>query len=263
MYTVLKMVRSCAAYGCTNIYNKDSDIRFHKFPLDNTALCKVWVVALRREKFTPTKHSDLCCDHFCPTDYVSNSNADSNARLKPDAVPSIFNFPKRLITSKKERKPPTKRQPPVKKKIDQLSSQQQLDPDVESPKPPAKKQKKIPSPQKIKLRRKIKTLKQKLRRREKKIETLNDILRDLKNKNLLSEDIGKIIKQNFSGITKELISFELENKDCKARGRRYSDEVKKFALTLHFYSPRAYDFLRTTFSLPAPSFISNWTNSVK
>ena len=49
--------------------------------------------------------------------------------------------------------------------------------DVESPKPPAKKQKKIPSPQKIKLRRKIKTLKQKFRRRAKTIKTLIDILR--------------------------------------------------------------------------------------
>ena len=38
--------------------------------------------------------------------------------------------------------------------------------------------------------------------------------------------------------------------------------MKKFALTLHFYSPRAYSFLRPVLSLPAPSSIANWTSSV-
>ena len=45
-------------------------------------------------------------------------------------------------------------------------------------------------------------------------------------------------------------------------GRRYPDEVKRFALTLHFYSPRAYDYLRNVFSLPHTSSLYNWTSSV-
>ena len=39
--------------------------------------------------------------------------------------------------------------------------------------------------------------------------------------------------------------------------------MKKFALTLHYYSPRAYNFMRSTLSLPAPSCIANWTSSVE
>ena len=45
-------------------------------------------------------------------------------------------------------------------------------------------------------------------------------------------------------------------------GRRYPDEVKRFALTLHFYSPRAYDYLLNVFSLPHTSSLYNWTSSV-
>ena len=91
---------------------------------------------------------------------------------------------------------------------------------------------------------------------------MNDLIKTLKEKNLLSEDCGAIIEYHFSGMTKEIIKSELINHNRDGTGKRYSDEIKKFALTLHFYSPRAYDFLRSTFSLPAPSSISNWTNSV-
>ena len=39
-------------------------------------------------------------------------------------------------------------------------------------------------------------------------------------------------------------------------------EVKKFALTVHFYSPRAFQYLRTIFNLPDPRSIRHWTSSV-
>jgi len=91
---------------------------------------------------------------------------------------------------------------------------------------------------------------------------MNDLLKTLKDKKLLSEDCGAIIESHFSGMVSEIFKSELCNNKRELTGRRYSDEVKKFALTLHFYSPRAYDFLRTIFSLPAPASISNWTNSV-
>ena len=43
------------------------------------------------------------------------------------------------------------------------------------------------------------------------------------------------------------------------------DEVKKFALTLslHFYSPRAYEYVRSMFCLPHPRSLLNWSSSVK
>ena len=48
----------------------------------------------------------------------------------------------------------------------------------------------------------------------------------------------------------------------KCRGYRYSEEVKKVALTVHFYSPKAYSYIRKIFSLPHQSSIRNWISSV-
>ena len=43
---------------------------------------------------------------------------------------------------------------------------------------------------------------------------------------------------------------------------RYSEEVKQFAATINFYSPRAYRHLRTIFSLPHPGSLQKWASSV-
>lgn len=45
--------------------------------------------------------------------------------------------------------------------------------------------------------------------------------------------------------------------------KEYSQDVKDFACTLMFYSPRAYDFVRNSFQLPCVSSIRRWTSNVK
>lgn len=44
------------------------------------------------------------------------------------------------------------------------------------------------------------------------------------------------------------------------KGKEYSPELSTFALTLAFYSPKAYSYIRSTFNtcLPHPSTIRNW-----
>lgn len=44
------------------------------------------------------------------------------------------------------------------------------------------------------------------------------------------------------------------------KGEKYSEDVRKFALTLRFYSPRGYDYVRAKFdkSLPHPVTIKKW-----
>ena len=55
----------------------------------------------------------------------------------------------------------------------------------------------------------------------------------------------------------------VENKDLKW-GFRHSDQGKRFALTLNFYSPKAYDYVRSVFkTLPHPSSMANWTSLIK
>lgn len=81
--------------------------------------------------------------------------------------------------------------------------------------------------------------------------------------------------QEQSSYSKEFILFlnfkELDDNgeilNCLKSGRTtpsYSPKFRSFALTLHFYSPKAYNYLRTVFGhhLPAPSTIRGWYRSV-
>ena len=174
------MVRSCAAYGCSNRYSKDGSKSFHKFPLKNQELFKKWVVALKRESFTPTEHTVICSDHFLPSDYYfcqddkDFSKINHKPILKQDAVPSLFSF----NTVKHKRKAPLKRTSPSstmsfyvkRKKLEDVSSPSELKENA----PPPRLQEDVDindvpstsrtavSPTKTLLRKKIKTLQQKL-----------------------------------------------------------------------------------------------------
>lgn len=55
--------------------------------------------------------------------------------------------------------------------------------------------------------------------------------------------------------------------DCLAFGkgqRNFSEDVRAFCLTLHYYSPRAYNYIRTKFDnhLPASSTMRSWYSSI-
>jgi hypothetical protein len=45
-------------------------------------------------------------------------------------------------------------------------------------------------------------------------------------------------------------------------GVTYTEEAKNFAITLHMYSPKAYDFVREKFPLPSPRTIQRWLTKV-
>jgi len=66
----------------------------------------------------------------------------------------------------------------------------------------------------------------------------------IRRKNLLDKDPSEIIAHNFGGSTAELFQNEWINKNREKKGCRYSDEIKKFAVTLHYYSPKAYNYCR-------------------
>jgi len=63
-------------------------------------------------------------------------------------------------------------------------------------------------------------------------------------KNLLQNDCCELILKNFNGMVGDLFKNEWQNRKKSRKGCRYSDEIKKFALTLHFYSPKAYSYCR-------------------
>ncbi|XP_041979066.1 THAP domain-containing protein 1-like [Aricia agestis] len=80
------MPQSCAVPTCS------TKTGGHKFPKDEIRL-KQWLVAIRRERYTPSYYSRVCKDHFTKDDYELPKESylvKPRLALKKDAVPSRF-----------------------------------------------------------------------------------------------------------------------------------------------------------------------------
>ena len=91
---------------------------------------------------------------------------------------------------------------------------------------------------------------------------MHDLLTSLKDKELIATEQQKILDHNFSGIAKKLIESHIANAKVQPNLNCYSDEVKQFAMTLHYYSPKAYEFVCQVLKLPHTSRIQHWAASV-
>ena len=60
------MPNTCCVPNCTNRSGG------HKFPKDECML-KLWVVAIKRDKWQPNRHSTVCFNHFAAEDYIQEN----------------------------------------------------------------------------------------------------------------------------------------------------------------------------------------------
>lgn len=111
----------------------------------------------------------------------------------------------------------------------------------------------------------LKYTKEKGKRLKRNVSHLKDIVKELKQKRLLSEHALKHLSETFEGIPLAILRRSLTNiKRKKISREQYSEEIKQFAMTLQFYSPKAYEYVRKTFHfcLPHQSTIRSWTTSL-
>ena len=101
-----------------------------------------------------------------------------------------------------------------------------------------------------KLKEKLRLEKQKTRRLKTKVNNLKELISGLKEKKLITENHATILNSKFSGVTQDL--FNRIKNVKKGKGRKYSPLLRSFALTLQFYSTKAYNFVRRTFNLALP-----------
>lgn len=108
------------------------------------------------------------------------------------------------------------------------------------------------------LKKKVKTLQQKKRRLSKRIDASQDLIEQLKEQNFLLEKGLEVFQASFSPDIQQLL------KRTHEKTNKYPPELRAFALTLHYYSPRAYDYVRAKFNnaLPNQRTLREWYKAV-
>ena len=226
-----------------------------------------------------TRYSFIC-NHFERLDYiVPPTTAEETCRLKKNAVPSVFSIldiPNSSDLSDTERR-----------RLG-LPRKRSLSPDESDSMSPAAKilrehnyarcnegpqddenltedeQGEEPDRSELqqKLRQKIKGLQQQLRRSKKKLQSMKDLILHLQEKLVISTEQAGILHAAFDNLQLSIFQNAKDNLSSTPTGRRYSDEVKEFARTLYFYSPKAYRYVRSIIPLPNQSLLRKWSSSV-
>lgn len=111
-----------------------------------------------------------------------------------------------------------------------------------------------------KRKKKLAALRAKNWRLKKKSAELSTVVEELRARSLINQESADLL----SSINAENADF-LKRFLCKrTTQRKYSPALKKFALTLHYISPKAYTFVRKQFNtcLPHPRTLSRWYQCV-
>ncbi|KAM7305244.1 hypothetical protein ISCGN_015141 [Ixodes scapularis] len=102
-----------------------------------------------------------------------------------------------------------------------------------------------------KARKLLKQAKKKINRKTARIRKLNTLLRELRTR--LPKPAVDILDNAFTNAMRNLVL-----KRVRHNKNACTEDVRKFALTLHFYSANAYSFLQTDIKLPHPSTLQKW-----
>lgn len=89
---------------------------------------------------------------------------------------------------------------------------------------------------------------------------MSDIINELQQKLVMSPEDAELMHCQFDALQLSIFRDTKNNVTRAPCGRRYSDIVKEFATTLHYYSPKAYNYVRSILPLPQPSLIRKWSS---
>ena len=111
------------------------------------------------------------------------------------------------------------------------------------------------------LQKRLKTSHKKVHKLRRKVNCLTSVVSELQKEKLISNDCASILETTFSEVPRELMK-RLVTQTQKKNPGAYPKELRSFAMTLKFYSAKAYKFVRERFDLglPHPSVISSWYN---
>ncbi|XP_037830500.1 THAP domain-containing protein 6-like [Kryptolebias marmoratus] len=262
----------CAAFSCTNLHGKCPDgVTFHRFPKDDN-LRSQWAEALNQEKqkgvlWQPGVGNYLCSDHFKPEDF---DRTGQTTRLRPNTVPSVRLFPsrsrrktppKRTTRNSTDGRPPADDDPSSSSSPSSTQTEQTLDKTTSTSSVALDHAYQLPDAKELKSRLEKSNLKRRqlhielknTRDRLKRVQSSSKrLLDDLRDQNLITEEL-KAKLDSLGDIPLDLFANPAQ---C------YSEDQRDFALQLHFYSPKAYEYLRSNakfrIPLPHPKTLCRW-----
>ena len=207
----------------------------------------------------------MCSIHFPEDSFLP----DKKRRiLKTDAVPTNFpSYPKHLQKRSKPRKPPKDRS--IQKITDNFADPNvvEMDHSYHLPNPSELKRRLDQSLAKNDtLRKKVRKLNDSNNQLKKKISSLTEVVNELKEKHIVSENTAEVLEQASSKVPAQVFQRLLEsNGKISQTHKLYTKELKAFAITLQFYSNRAYNYVRDTFGLclPHEQTVRRWYSAIK
>jgi hypothetical protein len=83
----------------------------------------------------------------------------------------------------------------------------------------------------------------------------------MKKKPLIKRSLEEELHKRFDGLKLSLLKNIISNSRGSPSNRRCSNSTKEFALTLNFYSPKAFKYIHFIIPLSHPSLIRKWTRN--
>lgn len=276
---------NCCINGCKSRSERNQpNITFHRFP-NEPILRKKWTECTGRINWHPSRHSRICSRHFEASCIRQKLNS---THLNPHSIPTLFIQVQPALDQPSTSKCDTlgvdvqakdylldgssitdshghlslPLEVAMEVEIESTMTQEIL-PIVAAPElEMTPRKKKLISKLKKKTilsdnrRKKLAALRSKTWRLQKKTAEQSTIIEELKTRSLINQEAADLLS-----------SIDATNRDflkrflCKnIAERKYSPELRKFALSLHYISSKAYSFVRKQFNtcLPHPRTLSRW-----
>ncbi|KAG5869148.1 hypothetical protein JTB14_031129 [Gonioctena quinquepunctata] len=120
-----------------------------------------------------------------------------------------------------------------------------------------------------KIQKRLRANRSKTKRLKKKISNMGQIISDLRKRKLVSENALDVLEISCSKVSVSIMRKALRNAETLKKGKKLPrdkipEEIRSFALTLQFYSSKAYTYVRNTFDLALPSLstMRSWMSNV-
>ncbi|XP_044292841.1 DNA transposase THAP9 isoform X2 [Varanus komodoensis] len=261
------MPKACSAINCPNRdtrENRAKGLSFHSFPKAHE-LRKKWILAVNRiepssrKLWIPGSGACLCSEHFSQEEFEIYGG---QKRLKAGVIPSVFSFKEptkgqhpskslkamgisRPAASTREATSTAEPSPAQAKTVELIQTEHQyslsepMDGTFILPDPVLGSEREQDAAQ---------------RRLSYYQQELWSMLERLREQHLLQEDTERMLKSQFGDLQ---LSLQCEGVQCE----NYPADTRNFAVSLHLFSAKAYDFMKRTFQLPEPSALRRWLSN--